>query len=284
MKFNLKNLLTNKIVLYVMFFLALTTVFGYFMANNCSAVLFFILLALLTNYFNKNMIVILGCAIVGTHLLAVLNMFGTRREGFKEGANIGRDDGDGDKEHRDGDKEQRDKEHRDKKHRDRDGDWDGDMAEKDKGNKKRSRTRLLNDDYDGNKDDAEAKKKGALKELKKQEKKHEDKSSVAFANINQKLSPEEILPSKEQLLSKGDKAKAKEKAYDLLESTIGKDNLKGIASDTQVLLKKQTELMDELKNVTPLLSQAMGMVNNLDLNNLTGMFDKLTDMMPKGGS
>ena len=95
-----------------------------------------------------------------------------------------------------------------------------------------------------------------------------------------KLDPADITPSKDQLLSKGDKAKAKEKAYDLLESTIGKGNLDGITQDTQALLKKQTELMDELKNVTPLLTQAMGMVNNLDLNNLTGMFDKLTDMMP----
>tara|TARA_A100001015_G_scaffold258155_1_gene301228 strand:- start:1388 stop:1624 length:237 start_codon:yes stop_codon:yes gene_type:complete len=71
MKLNLKTLLENKIVLYVMFFLALATVFGYFMNNNCSAVLFFILLALLTNYFSKNMIIILGCAIIGTHLLAI---------------------------------------------------------------------------------------------------------------------------------------------------------------------------------------------------------------------
>ncbi len=115
--------------------------------------------------------------------------------------------------------------------------------------------------------------------MKKEDKK--DKIS-SFTNMgaDNKLDPAEIIPSKEQLLSKGDKAKAKEKAYDLLESTIGKDNLDGITNDTQALLKKQSELMDELKNITPVLSQAMGMFNNLDLNNLSGMFDKFTDMIP----
>ena len=266
MKLNLKslmkNLLENKMVLYVMFFLALTTVFGYFMSNNCSAVLFFILLALLTNYFSKNMIVILGSAIVGTHLLAVLNMFGSRREGFKEGKTQDDDATSSDPEATSSDPEATP-----------------------------AHLEATSTDLDATSTDLDAtssKSPGKATSTKSGSSPGEATSSgvsdkgESFTNVNQKLSPEEILPSKEQLLSKGDKAKAKEKAYDLLESTIGKDNLKGIASDTQVLLKKQTELMDELKNVTPMLSQAMGMVNNLDLNNLTGMFDKLTDMMPKG--
>jgi len=250
MKLNLKslmkNLLENKMVLYVMFFLALTTIFGYFMSNNCSAVLFFILLALLTNYFSKNMIVILGSAIVGTHLLAVLNMFGSRREGFKEGNTVDNTD---------------------------DEDKPDDMDDSNSTTTKTSTKKT-----------PPKKTPPKTASMNSPDNDSTGGESEEFTNVNEKLSPEEILPSKEQLLSKGDKAKAKEKAYDLLESTIGKDNLKGIASDTQVLLKKQTELMDELKNVTPMLSQAMGMVNNLDLNNLTGMFDKLTDMMPKGES
>ena len=260
MKLNLKslmkNLLENKTVLYVMFFLALTTIFGYFMSNNCSAVLFFILLALLTNYFSKNMIVILGSAIVGTHLLAVLNMFGSRREGFKEGNT--NEETDNVKLIKDQDKLIKDLE---REVTDDEADKANVAADKEKvvTAAKASVAAAKSGPSTGGRDEGDF-----------------------FTNVNEKLSPEEILPSKEQLLSKGDKAKAKEKAYDLLESTIGKDNLKGIASDTQVLLKKQTELMDELKNVTPMLSQAMGMVNNLDLNNLTGMFDKLTDMMPKG--
>ena len=250
MKFNYKSLLENKFVLYVMFFIALTTVFGYFMSNNCSAVLFFILLALLTNYFSKNMIVILGCAIVGTHLLAVLNMFGTRREGFKEG-----------------------NEH------------DGVMKNTEK--EMKNTEEEMNNTAEEMKNTEEEMKnteeemKNIVKEMKKENKK-DIKSSFTNMGADNKLDPAEIIPSKEQLLSKGDKAKAKEKAYDLLESTIGKDNLDGITNDTQALLKKQSELMDELKNITPVLSQAMGMFNNLDLNNLSGMFDKFTDMIPNG--
>ena len=98
MKFNLKNFLENKIVLYVIFFISLATVFGYIVLNNYAAVLFFILLAFLTNFFSKNMIVILGSAILGTHLLAVLNIFGNTREGYQpdKSESAKGDDGGGD--------------------------------------------------------------------------------------------------------------------------------------------------------------------------------------------
>ena len=248
MKFNYKSLLENKFVLYLMFFIALTTIFGYFMSNNCSAVLFFILLALLTNYFSKNMIVILGCAIVGTHLLAVLNMFGTRREGFN---NEQLEDSD-----------------------------NKNLSEANTTSAEPSDKSTAAEDKPADKPATESTTKSTPSHSPSLSDKPSKDSGFTNMGADYKLDPAKITPSKDQLLSKGDKAKAKEKAYDLLESTIGKDNLQGITNDTQALLKKQSELMDELKNITPVLSQAMGMFNNLDLNNLTGMFDKLTDMMP----
>ena len=73
MKVKTKNLLENKFVLYLVFFLALVTVFSYIVTNNYPPVLLFLLIAILTYYFSKNMIIILGAAIVGTHVVSLIN-------------------------------------------------------------------------------------------------------------------------------------------------------------------------------------------------------------------
>ena len=73
MKINTKNILQNKFVLYLVFFLSLVSVFGYITTSNFQAVLLFVLISLLTNYFSKNMIVILGAAIIGTYLVTLMN-------------------------------------------------------------------------------------------------------------------------------------------------------------------------------------------------------------------
>ena len=238
MKFNLNSLLENKIVLYVIFFLSLATVFGYIVLNNYPAVLFFILLAFLTNYFSKNMILILGSAILGTHLLAVLNVFGNTREGFKEGM--------------------------------------GKIEEK--------AEVVPEEEKEEEKEEVVA--KGVAKRVvpEKHTNNPGDGKNVQSSFVNmgatKKLESADIVPSVDNVISKDDKAKATEKAHDLLESALGKENVRNMAIDTKELIKRQTELMDEMKKITPILSQTMGMVGNLDLGGLTDMFDKVTDMMP----
>lgn len=74
--------LTNKYVLYVVTFLAVTNVLGYLAVQNTTSVLFFLLLAFLTHYFSKNMTVILLTAMIGTSLLFVAHNFGGVREGM----------------------------------------------------------------------------------------------------------------------------------------------------------------------------------------------------------
>lgn len=76
--------LTNKYVLYVVLFLAVTNVLGYLAVGNFNSVIFFILLAFLTQYFSKNMTVILLTAMVGTSVLYVTHNFGLKvQEGLK---------------------------------------------------------------------------------------------------------------------------------------------------------------------------------------------------------
>ena len=267
----MKKLLENKIVLYIVFFLSLSTIFGYMVLNNYAAVLFFILMAFLTNYFSKNMIVILGCAILGTHLLAMLDVFNNVREGFKEGAN-GDDDATG--------------------AGTSDATTEPELTvEEPESNVSSSSTTLRSTTV------GSAAKHNCQSPFVWNEKKQlccdisdncvneegfankKKKKKTGFNNMNP-LNPADIMPNVDSILTRDDKAKAKERAYDIVEEKLGKDKLQNMNIDTKELIDRQKELMEEMKKITPILSQTMGMMGNMDLSSLTSMFDKITDMMP----
>ena len=75
----LKNLLKNTYVLYGVLFVALTNVLGYLSYQNFEAVIVFALVGFLTQYFSKNMIIILLVPIVFTAVFTVL------RQNVREG-------------------------------------------------------------------------------------------------------------------------------------------------------------------------------------------------------
>jgi len=77
-----KKVLTNKFVLYLVAFLALTNVLGFLMRNDMDSLIFFVSLGYLSSYFSKNMIVNFLIAILGTNVILAN---GAVREGFKEG-------------------------------------------------------------------------------------------------------------------------------------------------------------------------------------------------------
>ena len=81
-KKTLNTALTNKFVLYFVCFLAVFNVFGYLNLQNYDAVIFFILVAVLTKCFTKNMIIILLTAMIGT---SILNSARNKRYGVIEG-------------------------------------------------------------------------------------------------------------------------------------------------------------------------------------------------------
>ena len=57
--------------------------------------------------------------------------------------------------------------------------------------------------------------------------------------------------------------------------------MKNIAGNTKELLGKQVQLMDQMKQITPILQQTMGLVNNLDLSSLTSMADQVSKLLPE---
>ena len=66
---NFNKLLKNKIVLYVVVFLAVANVLGYLSMRDMNAITFFALVAFLAHQFSKNMIVVLLTAMLATNLL-----------------------------------------------------------------------------------------------------------------------------------------------------------------------------------------------------------------------
>ena len=76
---NPKKLLKNTYVLYGVLFIALTNILGYMSYQNYEAVIIFALVGFLTQYFSKNMIIILLVPIVFT---ALFNVF---RRNVREG-------------------------------------------------------------------------------------------------------------------------------------------------------------------------------------------------------
>ena len=79
-KSTVTQLLTNRTVLNVVFVIALLNIIGYLMIGSYHEIIQFILVALLTSYFSKNMIVVLGVPMVIVNLFARIN---TTREGLE---------------------------------------------------------------------------------------------------------------------------------------------------------------------------------------------------------
>lgn len=85
MKLNVKSLLKDKNVLYVVLFLAVMNLFGYLMLRDLDAVFFFLALGLVTSYFSKNMIIVMIVAMIGTNLLMTARR--SMKEGFEDEKN-----------------------------------------------------------------------------------------------------------------------------------------------------------------------------------------------------
>ena len=89
MKFNIKSLLKDKNVLYVVLFLAVTNLFGYLMAGNFDAIMLFLVAGFASTYFSKNMIIIMLIAMLTTNFLIGGKFLGYKikegLEGMKEG-------------------------------------------------------------------------------------------------------------------------------------------------------------------------------------------------------
>lgn len=87
MKLNLKALLKNKTVLYVVLFFAVVNLFGYLMTRNFDAVILMLAVGIVSSNFSKNMIVILGISLLTTSFAVGNGLIGSVIEGLTEKKN-----------------------------------------------------------------------------------------------------------------------------------------------------------------------------------------------------
>jgi hypothetical protein len=69
-----------------------------------------------------------------------------------------------------------------------------------------------------------------------------------------------------------------EQEYDKLTSVIKNNDIKSVTNDTKNLILDQKELLDQLKNMTPVVNEAMDRLKNIDLDGLNGMFGNMKNM------
>ena len=75
LKSAMMRFLSNKLVLNIVFAVAVVNVTGFLVVGRTTAVVYFVLIALLTAYFSKNMILILGIPVVLVNLLSLNSRF-----------------------------------------------------------------------------------------------------------------------------------------------------------------------------------------------------------------
>jgi len=84
LKSALSKILTNKLVLHVVFFIAFINIITYVVMGNIDAVIYFILLGVLIGNFSKNMIIVLGVPVILVNLFVISKR--RRVEGFTDGS------------------------------------------------------------------------------------------------------------------------------------------------------------------------------------------------------
>jgi hypothetical protein len=247
MKVKFDKLLKNKILLYVIFLIALFTIFNFIYKQNYHAALFFILVAFLARYFSNNMIIILGISIIATYLLDLFRVFSI---GYLEGMNGGKtkitkatrpeDDSSSGDESSSGE-----------------GKDEGKGEDEDLGDESHQSKEIRNTPNTNH----------AIND------KNNMKQKTGFTNM--KLNPA-ILDYKQGSGNlKPKQADDKELAYDNLEKLLSSDQVRGMSSDAKALTDKQNQIMSQLKDMTPLVNQALKFLKDFDMSTINNIGDKL---------
>ena len=83
MNISIYSLLRDKNVLYISLFIAIVNMFMYLMFRQFDAILFFVIIALVTSHFSKNMIIVLLVSILSTSVAISIKLIGKVKEGME---------------------------------------------------------------------------------------------------------------------------------------------------------------------------------------------------------
>jgi hypothetical protein len=248
-KKNLSKILENKYVLYFVFILAIINLFGYMVTGNFNSIVFFVLVAFLTRYFSKNMIIILTIPLVLTSVFMVGKKV---KESFENASN-------------------KDSNVEDAKKKVEKFQEMINIIEREIGELKRKQAKLVKESRDGGDYDydqavkiqGEIKvKKEMIDDLVKKQNRNERIIEGTKKNKKEKMSSMYNKPNRI------DYASTVEDAYEDLNKILGGNGIKQLTDDTQKLMKQQLQLADAMKSMSPLMEQAKGLLQGFDLKNL----------------
>lgn len=230
---NFNKLLVNKTFLYVVFFLAITNVLGYLFLGDDQALTQFILIGIITYFFNKNMTVVLLVALLLTNFLKVTSISVNKREGMQNK-----------EQEMDNDAEEGDGEEMD---------LSMDMMEE--------MMKTVTKDV---------KETPALKEPRRKTKNSRAMEKEEFVNTGPTNKPkkEKFQNSKKKGGNYVDQASTLENAYDNLDGILGKDGISKLTAETSTLLNQQKNLAKTMESMAPLVKNAKEMLSGFNFGSL----------------
>lgn len=279
-------LLQNKYVLYAMLFISLMNILGYLAVKNFDAIAFFVLVALLTIYFTRNMIIILFICIIMTNFYiggrGVIAASVAKKEGLKNKATNGNDTADEEdtEANADADTEPATNMKDDSKPKP--------VVEKATGmNESVNKNAASNTATKSNSEAGKIKKEPnqGMKEPKTNKKPKSGMQNLKPASLNAADSDNDddgdaTIGHSKISASKGnrvDYAETLGQAYDNLQNIIGEDGVQGLTDQTKGLMQQQKVLMNNMKEMEPLLQSAQGFMNQIvgngGLSGLSKLFD-----------
>jgi len=238
-----QKILTNRIVLYGMVILSLIYILGFIHNRSWDNLGLFVVVGLLTTYFTKNMVIVLGAAVFMANCNVCKNFILDRiPSNFREGMVEGNDDEEKKKEPmKEGNSTEVLYEWGDLKNKKNCGEISGDSCS--------------NADNCFTDSNCTTLKSG-------------------FGNRTVPSSEPAKLDGSDEEDGKGERvdyAKTLELAYDNLDKMLGKDGMKSLSDETKLLAEQQKSLMESLNNMAPMLKQAKESMKGIDMKQLSQM-------------
>jgi len=246
------KLFTNKYFLYFMVFLATTNVLGYLVMNKLNAVIFFVLVSLLTYQFSKNMAVVLLVAVIATNFMMSNRMM---REGLENKKNVSSS-------------------------LDKVENTDPEIAkampivEAAKDNSEVSEKLKTEIESSGkSKENVKTAVETALSDVNNTDlnKNIEDKNAPEGFNAQSSKKSEKFGP-------RLDYAATIDQSYQHLDSILGSDSIKQLTTDTQKLMQQQQNLFNSMNQMVPVLESAKSLLSNFNIDDLQKSFNNISGL------
>ena len=235
----------NKFVLYGSLFAVLITILRFLANHNYNGIILLTLIGVLMTYFSKNMIIVLLTAFISVTVLDMLQVSGSI-EGMKSSSKEG-------------------SETLKKKKKDATEDENDDDAENDDDEKKEGEETIHADTPPAEKKaaapaPATAPATAAGGKPKKGGSGKQGMTKLSPANYDGKDHDDEKTSNNGNRI---DYASTLEQAYDNIENIIGEDGVRGLTDQTKSLMNQQKQLMENMKDMGPLLKSAEGFMEQI---------------------